>query len=234
MSALELRQVEKARGLGRQRVQVLRGIDLAVEPGEVVLLEGPSGAGKSTLLTVAAGLLAPDKGEVVLGGRELLRLGPAAQRALRARTVGFVFQRANLLEALNVRENILVAAEIAGIPGREAEREAERLMEALGISRLGARRIGQLSGGEEQRVAVARALVHRPAVVFADEPTGSLDGEAGRAVAEALSGLAQERGVAVLIATHDPRLGLYATRRVRIEDGRLFPVAEEHKDPRGV
>jgi len=221
MNALVLEDVHKDRGQGLRRVQALRGVSLAVACGEVVLVEGPSGAGKTTLLAVAAGLLSADRGEVILDGHPLSALGPAARRTLRARAVGFVFQRANLLPRLTARDNVLLAAATAGLAPRRATAETDLLFEALGIADVGARHPDELSGGQEHRVAIARALVHRPAVVFADEPTGHLDSVSGRAVAAALASLAIEVHAAVIVATHDPRLHDIASRRVRIEDGRL-------------
>ena len=221
MTALSLHEVVKARGQGRQRVAALRGVTLALAPGDVVLLEGPSGSGKTTLLSVAAGLLTPDSGAVAIGGQDLAALGPAGTRALRARRVGFVFQRANLLDGLDVRENVCIAAALAGMSAAEGGAATDRLLDALGLLALAHRRTEALSGGEEHRVAVARALVHRPAVVLADEPTGSLDGASGEAVARALTDLARKDGVAVLIATHDARLRPFATRRVVLVDGSL-------------
>lgn len=221
MSTLVLDGVVKTRGTGRQTVQVLRGVSLQLEPGELVILEGPSGAGKTTLLSVSAGLLTADRGEVRLAGRSLTGLSDADRRALRARRVGFVFQRANLLAGLDVLENVVLAAELAGIARPAAEREALRLLQSLGIQHLVERSPDALSGGEEHRVAVARALVHRPAVVFADEPTGNLDGASGRAVAESLAHLSRVQGAAVIVATHDTRLRRFATRRVAMVDGVL-------------
>ncbi|UCF19275.1 MAG: ABC transporter ATP-binding protein [Gemmatimonadota bacterium] len=224
MSAVRLVDVGKVRGAGRHAVQALRAVTLAIEPGEFVLLEGPSGAGKTTLLSVSAGLLTPDEGDVTLAGRSLLKLSAAERRAHRARNVGFVFQRGNLLDGLSVRENVLVAAEIAGIPRQVGEEDAAHLLAVLGVDHLAERRPDALSGGEEHRVAVARALVHRPAVVFADEPTGNLDGASGQAVAEALSELAKADAVAVIVATHDERLRRFADRRLSIVDGVVHPT----------
>lgn len=225
MIPLELRRLSKRVGTGAHSVCAVRDVSLALSAGEVALLEGPSGAGKTTLLTLAAGLLAPDSGEVWLDGANLGSLALAALRRLRARAVGFVFQRANLLSALTVSENVLVAAALAGLPRQEARARTDRLLERLGLGRLASRLPGRLSCGEEQRVAVARALVHRPAVVLADEPTGSLDAAAGRAVAEALAELAREAGVAVLLATHDLRLREVASRRLHMLDGRVEPCS---------
>ncbi|HYT70860.1 MAG TPA: ABC transporter ATP-binding protein [Gemmatimonadales bacterium] len=221
MTALLLDGVSKTRGTGRHAVQALRDVSLTVSPGELVLLEGPSGAGKTTLLAVAAGLLSADAGRVVLGGLALDGAPPAVRRKHRLRTVGFVFQRANLLGELTVRENVLLMAALADVPGEAARREVDTLLEDLGLASLANRRSTDLSGGEEQRVALARALVHRPPLVLADEPTGNLDGASGRVVAEGLAQCACTRGAAVLVATHDSRLESFATRRVHIVDGRL-------------
>jgi len=221
--ALELQRVSQTRGAGRRAVTALHDASLAVVAGEFVLLEGPSGAGKTTLLAVAAGLLRPAAGEVTLAGRSLATMSVVECRRHRAAHVGFVFQRSNLLPGLTVRENVLLMAAIAGVPHAEGECETTRLLEALGIAALAQRYPRELSGGEEQRAAVARALVHRPSIVLADEPTGNLDGSSGRAVAEGLAALAAERGAAVLVATHDARLEPFATRRVLIVDGRITP-----------
>lgn len=221
MTALLMDGVSKTRGSGAHATRALRDVSLAVAPGEVVLLEGASGAGKTTLLAVAAGLLTPDAGRVVLGGRSLAQLPPAARRRHRARSVGFVFQRSNLLEQLTAWENVLLMALMAGRPAAEARRETNEVFAQLHIEHLAARRPEELSGGEEQRVGVARALVHGPALVLADEPTGNLDGASGRVVAEALATCAKARGAAVVVATHDARLEPFATRRIPIVDGRL-------------
>ncbi len=225
-AALILKDVSKARGSGPQATQALVEVSLHIEPGEVLALQGPSGAGKTTLLSVAGGLLEADAGEVVLAGRPLGG-DRAADRAHRARSVGFVFQRPNLLSRLTVRENVLLAAAMAGLSTDQAEREAASLLDALGLQGLASRLPDQLSGGQEQRCAVARALIHRPAVLLADEPTGSLDSKSGARVAEQLLSIAKERGAAVVIATHDDGLAARCERRVRIVDGRL-----EEEQPR--
>lgn len=227
MSSVLLDHVSKTRGRARQAVHALDEVSLTIEAGEVVLLEGPSGSGKTTLLSVAAGLLTADSGEVELDGRRLGALSVAERRTLRSRSVGFVFQRANLLDGLTARDNVLISAAIAGVPREDAARDTDRLFAELGIAELASRFPNQLSGGEEHRVAVARALVHRPAVVFADEPTGNLDGKSGHAVGEALARLAPARQAAVLIATHDARLRPFASRRLWLVDGRLAPPEAE-------
>lgn len=221
MSALELLGVSKTRGRGAHAVAALRDAWLTVAPGEVVLLDGPSGSGKTTLLAIAAGLLHADQGDVVLAGMHLDGAPQAVVRRHRSKAVGFIFQRASLMPGLTARENVLLMAALAGRPRPEAEWEVDRLLEEVGLAHRAAHRPAEMSGGEEQRVAVARALVHRPVLVLADEPTASLDSASGRLVAEQLRTLAAARGAAVVIATHDPRLAPVATRRVHMADGRL-------------
>lgn len=224
MTPLMLSHICQDRGSGRRQGRVLHDVSLSLESGEIVLLEGPSGAGKSTLLGVSAGLLSPASGDVTLAGLPLRSAAPKTRRALRARSVGFVFQRANLVANLTARDNVRLMAELAGMAPAEAAARADALLERVGLTGLRDRFPRELSGGEEQRVAVARALVHRPAVVLADEPTASLDGESGRAVTELLIELARSVGSAVLVSTYDPRLAPYADRRLTILDGRLGPV----------
>lgn len=224
-AALDMAGVVVIRGSGHRAQRVLDGVALTVNAGEVVLLEGPSGSGKTTLMLVGAGLLTPQEGRVQLAGRVLTGSTESCRRATRAVALGFVFQRANLLERLSVRENVALAGVLAGLSTAEVEREAEALLRDLGILGVADQLPAVLSGGEEHRAAVARALVHRPALVLADEPTGNLDATSGRAVAEALSNLARRRGAAVLIATHDARLHRWADRRVELVDGRIHEVS---------
>ena len=224
MRALTLQGVEQARGTGHRQVAVLRGVSLTVESGERVLLEGPSGSGKTTLLAVAAGLLTPVRGEIIVAGRSLSMLSRLDLCHYRARHVGFVFQRANLLSGLTAIENVVLAAGLAGDKGAEVTRRAEDLLEQLQVGHLSGRYPRELSGGEEQRVAVARALVHRPSIVLADEPTGNLDREAGESVVAALTALAAATGCAVVVATHDSRLADFASRRLLMQDGRVEDV----------
>jgi putative ABC transport system ATP-binding protein len=221
MMALVLDGVSKTRGDGFRAVPVLHDISLSVAAGEFLLIEGPSGAGKTTLLAVAGGLLTPEKGRIFLDGRELHVQSRSVDRQHRARAVGFVFQRANLLPHLTVRENVVLMGTVAGLPYRDVEKATEDLLERLGLGALRNRYPNELSGGEEQRVAVVRALIHRPSVVLADEPTGSLDRASGHKTTEALAELARLQNSAVLVATHDTRIAPFASRVVAIEDGRI-------------
>ncbi|MEW6688771.1 MAG: ATP-binding cassette domain-containing protein [Pseudomonadota bacterium] len=221
MTVLRLAEVTMRRGEGAHGRTVLDRVSLQVAGGEIVLIHGPSGSGKTTLLALAAGLLTPDRGEVMIERCALARACASARRRLRAQRVGFVFQRANLLPRLSVRQNVLLQAALAGVGGSDAEKRTDELLAALGLARQALQLPVHLSAGEEQRVAVARALVHRPALVLADEPTASLDGASGRAVAAQLTRLAAAAGAGVLVATHDPRLDDLGERRIVMQDGRL-------------
>lgn len=221
MTLLALREVVQTRGHGNRAVTVLDGVTLEVNPGEQLLLTGPSGSGKTSLLAVAAGLLTPLSGDVVLAGSSLPQLPQSVRSGIRSQHIGFVFQRANLLAGLTVAENVMLAGTLACMSRSDANARAMQLLEQMGVANLTARYPRELSGGEEQRVAVARALIHGPDLVLADEPTGNLDSAAGDAVARALSEAAKSAGSAVMIATHDLRLATITERCVRLQDGRL-------------
>jgi putative ABC transport system ATP-binding protein len=209
------------------RTVALDGADLEVESGEVVAVVGPSGSGKSTLLHCAAGILTPDSGQVVFEGRRVDAMGEAERSRLRRTSFGFVFQFGQLVPELTAAENIALPVMLGGTSRRRALGEARRWLAVLDLSEAAQKRPGELSGGEGQRVAVARALVHRPRVVFADEPTGSLDSLSGELVMDLLVRLAGEEGAGVVIVTHDPRVAAYARRDVTVRDGRIVtpPVA---------
>src|SRR5436190_6328297 len=209
------------------RTVALDGADLEVESGEVVAVVGPSGSGKSTLLHCAAGILTPDSGHVVFDGRRVDAMGEAERSRLRRSSFGFVFQFGQLVPELTAAENIALPVMLGGTSRRRALGEARRWLAVLDLSEAAQKRPGELSGGEGQRVAVARALVHRPRVVFADEPTGSLDSLSGELVMDLLVRLAAEEGAGVVIVTHDPRVAAYAQRDVTVRDGRVVtpPVA---------
>lgn len=221
MRAIYFDAVGTSRGNGRRAVEVLRDVSFFIAAGEIALLVGPSGSGKTTLLGLAAGLLTPERGRIEIQGLRIDSASQRQRRALRARSVGIVFQRPSLLSGLTARENVRLMASVAGMNPRDGERETDLLLERLGVASLRDRLPHEMSGGEEQRVAIARALVHRPAVLLADEPTGSLDEISGSAVAEILRDLAAERQAAVLVATHDLRLKRYASRCLVLAAGSL-------------
>ena len=198
----------------------LRGVDVMVEPGEIVAIMGPSGSGKSTLLHCLAGILQPDRGEVRFAGRRIDDLSEHDRTVLRRESFGFLFQFGQLVPELAAVENVALPL-LLGQPRRrrEAVAEASGWFDRLGIDGLQARRLGELSGGEAQRVALARALVTSPAVLFADEPTGSLDSLAGERVMDLLVDTARGSGTTVILVTHEPRVAAYADREVVVRDG---------------
>jgi ABC-type lipoprotein export system ATPase subunit len=218
---LHARGVTKTVGTGRAARRVLDDVSLEVEAGEVVAVLGRSGSGKSTLLHLLGGLDRPDAGRIVLAGQELTGQRPRALARTRLRHVGFVFQSFQLIEELSGEENVLLPARLPGAR-RGGERRARRLIEELGLSELAGRRPHELSGGEQQRLAIARALVNDPEVVLADEPTGNLDQENGAIVLGLLRGL-EDR--AVVIVTHEPEAAAVAGRVLQLQDGRLAGIA---------
>ncbi|MFZ9449590.1 MAG: ABC transporter ATP-binding protein, partial [Alphaproteobacteria bacterium] len=201
----------------------LRGASLRLMPGEAVALVGPSGAGKSTLLHVAGLLEAPDGGRVLVDGQDGGRLGDRDRTLLRRRALGFVYQFHHLLPEFSALENVIVPQMIAGRPRREAARRAAELLERVGLSARASHRPGRLSGGEQQRVAIVRAIANAPRVLLADEPTGNLDPGTASGVYEELVRLVRETGLAVLMATHNPELAARMDRIVRLQDGVLVP-----------
>jgi putative ABC transport system ATP-binding protein len=213
--------VRRSFGSGATANEVLRGISLAIRPGELTLIVGPSGSGKSTLLSVLSGLLRPDQGRVQVLDRSLWELDEAQIDAFRLRHCGFVFQGFNLFSSLTALEQVLLPLQYAGMRGRAAVERALDALDAVGLGNKTTLRPLELSGGEKQRVAIARALARRPELVFADEPTSALDRENGRTVIELLRHAALQRGATVLAVTHDPRLVAHADRVLRIEDGEI-------------
>jgi predicted ABC-type transport system involved in lysophospholipase L1 biosynthesis ATPase subunit len=201
-------------------VHALRGVDVAVEAGEMVAVVGPSGCGKSTLLNVLAGIDPPTAGRVELLGRDLAGLGEGERSRLRLREVGFIFQRFHLLAVLTAQENVELPMAEAGVPPRERRERARELLEYVGLAHRLGHRPPHLSGGEQQRVAIARSLANRPRVIFADEPTGELDGRTGEEILALFERLNAE-GTTLVIVTHDAAVAGRARRVVRMADGRV-------------
>jgi len=214
--------VTKAYAAGAERLVVLNGVDISVYPGELTLLLGPSGSGKSTLLSALSGLLAPDSGSVTVDGTAIWSMTPADLERFRLERCGFVFQGFNLFPALTALEQVQVVLEQAGLPARQARVRSWHALDEVGLTRRAHVRPAELSGGEKQRVAIARALAKRPRLLFADEPTSSLDSVNGQLVIGLLLRAARARGATVLCVTHDPRLLGHADRIMRMEDGRLI------------
>ncbi|BDH08048.1 MULTISPECIES: ABC transporter ATP-binding protein [Streptomyces] len=198
----------------------LDGAAFSVHPGEVVAVMGPSGSGKSTLLHCLAGIVRPDSGSITYAGRELTAMGDAERSALRRGEFGFVFQFGQLVPELTCVENVALPLRLNGTPRKEAERAALTWMERLEVDDLARKRPGEVSGGQGQRVAVARALVTGPRVLFADEPTGALDSLNGERVMELLTDAARSAGAAVVLVTHEARVAAWSDREVVVRDGR--------------
>ena len=223
--------IMRARGLEMSfgQTHALRGVDLDVGAGEVLAVTGPSGSGKSTLLHVMAGVLVPDVGRVDYHGgdvsQDITALDEAARSRLRLKEFGFIFQFGQLLPDLSALDNVTIPLLLAGTPRRRALAQARETLGELGLSEHLDKRPTQLSGGQAQRAAVARALVTNPRLLFADEPTGSLDSLAAERTMEVLLGSVRSRGAGLVIITHDARVAAYADREVTVRDGRIGPEA---------
>ena len=202
------------------KTPALDGAGMGVAAGEVVAVLGPSGSGKSTLLHCLAGIVAPDSGTVVYAGRELSAMGDKERSALRRGEFGFVFQFGQLVPELTCLENVALPLRLGGTPRKAAEAAARDWLGRVRVDEVADKRPGEVSGGQGQRVAVARALVTRPKVIFADEPTGALDSLSGEEVMRLLVGTARETGAAVVLVTHEARVAAYSDREVVVRDGR--------------
>ena len=221
MTILQARSVEKHFTEGRETVPVLRGIDFDVARGEIVSLEGPSGSGKTTFLSILGGILTPSAGEVVIDGARIEAGRERALAEIRRKSLGFVFQQFNLFPSLTAVENVEYALNVKGRKGSEARREAERVIEAVGLSDRRDFLPRDLSGGQKQRVAIARALAGNAPILLADEPTANLDSAVGTQVLEMFRALAKKENRALVIVTHDPKVRNVADRVAKIHDGRL-------------
>ena len=222
---LEAANVTKDLGSGAARVAALKGVSLALSGGELTLLMGPSGSGKTTLLSILGCMLSPTEGTVHICRQSTAGADPEELARLRREHVGFVFQSFHLFPTLSAADNVRLALDVRGEPRRAAKGRSREALAKVGLAHKIKAYPRELSGGEQQRVAIARAIVGNPSIILADEPTAALDGANGQAVMKLLAELARERGHAVLIVTHDPRLLPFADRVVHIEDGRI--IAEE-------
>jgi putative ABC transport system ATP-binding protein len=218
---IEAHGVTKTFGSGANAVHALRGIDLTVPAGEMLMLVGPSGCGKTTLISVLAGILNQDAGEVRVLGQDLKALGNNRRTAFRGQHLGFVFQAFHLLPALTARENAAIPLLILGTPRAQALAKAAELLERVGLGQRLDARPNQLSGGQQQRVAIARALVHAPQVIVCDEPTSALDHSTGQSVMALLEEVALQEQRALVVVTHDSRIFSFADRIVRMDDGMI-------------
>jgi putative ABC transport system ATP-binding protein len=218
---LELQDVSKRYISPGEEIRAVDGVSVCVNAGDFVAIFGPSGSGKSTLLSLAGGLLSPDAGTVRFEGKDLAQLRKRDVLAYRRTKIGLVFQGFNLVSGLTAEENVALPLLLRQRRHHEAHERAREALEDVGMLRRATHRASELSGGEQQRVAVARALVGEPKLVLADEPTGNLDTEAGDVVLKLLSELTRKRGVATILATHDAQAAHYADRKMQMRDGRL-------------
>jgi putative ABC transport system ATP-binding protein len=233
MSAIQVREVEQLYHMGKRNVvHALRGTNLEVRDGEFVAVMGPSGSGKSTLLNVIGCLARPTAGHVYLDGRDVFKLKDGELDRIRAKEIGFVFQGYSLIPTRTAIENVMLAAEYAGVPRGARRGRAKQMLERVGLSERIDQLASELSGGEQQRVAIARALVKSPKLLLADEPTGNLDSVAAEEIMGLLRNLRAD-GQAVVMVTHDARMAAYADRVVFLKDGRIVdeeqirPIAKE-------
>jgi putative ABC transport system ATP-binding protein len=221
VNVLEAHDVRKTFREGRETVEVLRGASLEIRDGEIVTLEGPSGSGKTTLLSILGCILTPSSGRVAVAGEVVDNDDQRRLPEIRKRSIGFVFQQFNLFPALTARENVEYALQIKGMRGTAARGEAERVLEAVGLTDRQHFLPRDLSGGQKQRVAIARALAARPRILLADEPTANLDSQVGSQILELFRDLAKRENRALLVVTHDPKVRSIADRVLTIHDGRV-------------
>jgi putative ABC transport system ATP-binding protein len=218
---IEAKEIKKTLGRGAGQVEALRGIDLVLRKGELTLLMGPSGSGKTTLLLILGCMLTPSAGTLTVCGVSTADADKEALARIRRDHIGFVFQSYHLFPTLNARQNVQLALDIRGHRGGDAARKAREALALVGLEQKTKALPEALSGGEQQRVAIARAFVANPSVILADEPTSALDSDNGRMIMHILADAAHERGRAVLVVTHDPRIVPFADRIIQIEDGLL-------------
>jgi len=227
MQPVSLRNVSKVYHLDAVEVAALNAVSLDIEAGRFTVISGPSGSGKTTLLNLIGCIDRPDRGEVVVAGQAVQAMTDDALSDFRARHIGFVFQNFNLLPVLSAYENIEYPLLLGKVAPAERRRRVRDLLDAVGLAERGDSRPGQLSGGQRQRVAIARALVHAPALVLADEPTANLDRQTGASIIALMRTLQQERGVSIVVSSHDPQVQAAADASVFIRDGRIVASKEE-------
>ena len=214
--------VRKSYGLKGNAQQVLQGIDLRVIEGEFVGIMGPSGSGKTTLLNTLATIDRPTDGQIFIKEHEISKMKDSQLSSIRRKHLGFIFQDYNLIDTLTVKENILLPVSLTKISKNQAETEFNTIAEMLGIRSLANKYPSEISGGEKQRTSAARALIHSPSIIFADEPTGALDSKAASNLLENLHEINQARQVTIIMVTHDPLASSYCNRVVFLKDGRIF------------
>jgi putative ABC transport system ATP-binding protein len=233
--AIAVRELTKTYAEGSAKVPALRGIDLEVRSGELLMLVGPSGSGKTTLLSIMGCILTASSGSVQIGGKEIMGLREKDLPAVRLQHIGFIFQGFNLFPTLTAAENVELMLDLKGVSASKAKKRAWELLEQVGLGGKQDNFPADLSGGQKQRVAIARALAGEPRIILADEPTAALDSQTGRNIMQMMSELAHQRGRSVVIVTHDSRVLGFADRTVKIEDGLIAqPELHEPAVPAGL
>jgi putative ABC transport system ATP-binding protein len=222
MTAIVCRNLRKVYGEGSTEVEALRGVDLEIKQGELLLLMGPSGSGKTTLISIIAGILTQTEGECLVDGLDLNHLPDEEKTEFRKKHIGFVFQAFNLIPMLTSEENVAIPLILNGVDRKTAEQKARNLLADVGIAEKTDISPAELSGGQQQRVAIARAMIHDPDLIVCDEPTSFLDHETGMKVMELLRSIVNERKKTLIVVTHDPRITKFADRIAHLEDGRII------------
>ena len=228
--SVKIENVEKTYKLGEILVPALKNTNIELKKGEFVAVMGPSGSGKTTLLNLIGALDKPTKGKIYVDEKDLTTLKEKELTKLRRRTVGYIFQFYNLIPVLSAFENVELPMLIAGVPTKERQERARQLLATVGLAERGDHRPDELSGGEQQRVAIVRALANKPSVVLADEPTGDLDSKTGKEVMQALRDLSRNEGATVIVVTHDPMVANLANRIFEMRDGRIITVHSVGQD----
>jgi len=223
---IEMREVTKVYEMGSSQVLALNNVNLKVEDGDFLAVMGPSGSGKSTLLYAIGGLLTPTKGDVIVDGLSIYGLAPRARSRFRRENVGFIFQTFELLPYLTALENVMLPLYLAGVSSIEQENRAKEALDKVGLANRAFHKPTELSGGEQQRVAIARGIVNNPAILLADEPTGNLDKKAGHGIMELLCKLHEKDQLTIILVTHDPAKAERANKVVEMIDGHIVEDGE--------
>jgi putative ABC transport system ATP-binding protein len=224
---IEARDLSKVYQMGQTQVHALRGVSLDIYEGEMVSIIGQSGSGKSTLLAILGALDLPSSGSYKLAGQEVAKLSDDALAAVRNKRIGFVFQKFNLLARNTALDNVELPLTYAGVGARAAKQKAQEVLELVGLGERSHHKPNELSGGQQQRVAIARALINNPSIILADEPTGNLDSRTGVEILELFKTLHRERGITLIVVTHDPKIAAQTQRVIRLRDGVVVSEGED-------
>lgn len=227
---IHLKNVWKIYKLGENELPILKGVDLEISPGSFATIMGPSGSGKSTLMYMLGLLDTPSKGKVFLQGQDTSDFSEDKLAEVRGKKIGFIFQQFNLLQNLTALENVMLPMIFQGVPESQRKKKAEKLLESVGLGKRISHKPSEMSGGEQQRIAIARSLVNDPEILIADEPTGNLDSSTGKTVMEILTKLHKEQEKTIIVVTHDPNIAHYSRNIIHISDGQIVANHFKEKD----